>query len=154
MFTRATADAVLLGGVAVLLACNVISVDQALAGFANEGVATVGILRVVAHALSSAGAVPWYLQRWMDRGELLMGEFAQGILNARVVGSVFVGGILQRKSARQRAAVLRQNEIQRARQLGRLLALPRLPPLATSAMRVRGTVEPLGASVAALLGLK
>jgi len=59
MLTRAPADAVLLAGVALLLLGDVITVDQALAGFANEGVATVGILGVVAHGLSSAGAVEW-----------------------------------------------------------------------------------------------
>ncbi len=57
--SRLPADVILLGGVAVLLLLDVLTVESALVGFSNEGVATVGVLFVVAHALTAAGAVEW-----------------------------------------------------------------------------------------------
>ena len=62
MFTRLAADGVLLSGVVFLMLLGVLSVDDALAGFANEGVATVAILYVVAYALSATGLVSWMSQ--------------------------------------------------------------------------------------------
>jgi len=61
-FTRLRTDGVMLAGVAVLVLCNVLTVEQALHGFTNEGVATVAVLYVVAHGLSATGAVYWLSQ--------------------------------------------------------------------------------------------
>lgn len=57
--SRLPADVILLGGVGILLLFNVLTVESALVGFSNEGVATVGVLYIVAHALTAAGAVEW-----------------------------------------------------------------------------------------------
>ncbi|MBF0437660.1 MAG: SLC13 family permease [Magnetococcales bacterium] len=56
---RHGADVVLLGGVTLLLLAGVISPQQALAGLANEGVVTVGVLYVVVAGLQETGAVIW-----------------------------------------------------------------------------------------------
>ncbi|MEO5346567.1 MAG: SLC13 family permease [Magnetococcus sp. YQC-9] len=56
---RHSADAVLLGGVTLLLVVGVITPKQALAGLANEGMVTVGVLYVVVAGLESTGAVRW-----------------------------------------------------------------------------------------------
>lgn len=57
--SRLPADVILLGGVGILLLLDVLTVESALVGFSNEGVATVGVLYIVAHALTAAGAVEW-----------------------------------------------------------------------------------------------
>lgn len=57
ILTRWPADAVLVAGVAVLMFLGVLTPAQALAGMANEGMATVGVLFVVAEALTLTGVV-------------------------------------------------------------------------------------------------
>ncbi|MBF0460306.1 MAG: SLC13 family permease [Magnetococcales bacterium] len=52
-------DMVLLGGVTLLLLAGVLTPQQALAGLANEGVATIGVLFVVVSGLQETGAVGW-----------------------------------------------------------------------------------------------
>ncbi|MBF0124373.1 MAG: hypothetical protein HQL60_03450, partial [Magnetococcales bacterium] len=56
---RYPAYVVLLGGVALLLTTGVLTPRQALAGFVNEGMATVGVLYVVVAGLQETGAVGW-----------------------------------------------------------------------------------------------
>ncbi|MBF0614096.1 MAG: SLC13 family permease [Magnetococcales bacterium] len=56
---RHPSDAVLLGGVTLLLIAGVLTPKQALAGLANEGMVTVGVLYVVVAGLEETGAVRW-----------------------------------------------------------------------------------------------
>ncbi|MEH6551008.1 MAG: SLC13 family permease [Pseudomonadales bacterium] len=72
MFSRLPADAVLIGGVVVLLLGGVLGVEDALAGFSNEGVATVAVLYVVAHALNATGVVSWLSQGILGRPKSLV----------------------------------------------------------------------------------
>ena len=67
LFTRLATDVVMMGGVSLLVVAGVLSVPEALAGFANEGVATVAILFVVAHALNATGALGWISQAVLGR---------------------------------------------------------------------------------------
>ncbi|MBI5155465.1 SLC13 family permease [Candidatus Poribacteria bacterium] len=60
ILTNVGPDLCLMGGVAVLLAAGVLDVKQALAGFSNEGVITVGVLFVVAAGVRDTGAF-WFL---------------------------------------------------------------------------------------------
>ncbi len=55
--TRLAPYLVLLGGVAVLLVAGVLDSSEALAGFANEGMITVGLLFVVAAGVRETGAL-------------------------------------------------------------------------------------------------
>jgi di/tricarboxylate transporter len=50
---------ILCGGVVILLLLNVITPKEALAGMSNEGMVTVGVLFIVAQALSETGVVSW-----------------------------------------------------------------------------------------------
>lgn len=59
--TRLAADIVLVAGVTLLLATGVLTAPEALAGLANEGMATVAVLYVVAAALRETGAVGWIM---------------------------------------------------------------------------------------------
>ncbi|MBF0214270.1 MAG: SLC13 family permease [Magnetococcales bacterium] len=56
---RHASDAVLMGGVTLLLLFGVLTPKQALAGLANEGMVTVGVLYVVVAGLEETGAVRW-----------------------------------------------------------------------------------------------
>jgi di/tricarboxylate transporter len=59
VFSRIPADAILIGGVCVLLVLNIITPEEALVGMSNEGMATVAVLFVVARGLAQAGVVSW-----------------------------------------------------------------------------------------------
>lgn len=64
---RVAADIVLAGGVALLVFLGILSPKQALAGMANEGMATVAVLYVVVCGLNETGAVAWIGQLMMGR---------------------------------------------------------------------------------------
>lgn len=57
IFTELAADLVLFGGLSVLMITGVVGHQEALSGFANEGMMTVGLLFVVAAGLRQTGAV-------------------------------------------------------------------------------------------------
>ena len=65
--SRVAPDVILLAGVAVLLLMGVLNPSEALAGMANEGMVTVGVLFIVARALSQTGVVNWISQRLLGR---------------------------------------------------------------------------------------
>jgi di/tricarboxylate transporter len=67
MFSRWAADAVLVGGVALLLLTGVIDAEQALEGMSNEGVITIGVLFVVAAGLRETGGLDWMMNRLLGR---------------------------------------------------------------------------------------
>ena len=61
-------DLVMLAGLTLLLVLGVVTPDQAMAGFANEGVVTIGILFVVAAGLRRpAPSTPWPIASWAAR---------------------------------------------------------------------------------------
>ena len=66
-FTRASPDAVLTGGLVLLLACGVVPVEAALAGFGNPGLAAVAALFAVAEGLRQTGAVEYAGRRLLGR---------------------------------------------------------------------------------------
>ncbi len=65
--SRVSPDLALGGGLMVLLLCGVIQTDEALAGFANEGMITVGLLFVVSAGMVETGAVTWLAERLFGR---------------------------------------------------------------------------------------
>lgn len=65
--SRRPADMVLCGGVTVLLLLGVLSPEEALAGMSNEGMVTVGVLFIVAQALSETGVVSWISNNVLGR---------------------------------------------------------------------------------------
>lgn len=67
VFTRRPADMVLCGGVVILLLLDVLTPKEALVGMSNEGMITVGVLFVVAQALSETGVVSWISQNILGR---------------------------------------------------------------------------------------
>ena len=71
-FTRFAADTVLVGGLGLLMLTGVLDPSQALAGFANDGMITVGILFVVATGLSETGAFSLVVPRLL--GQALEGR--------------------------------------------------------------------------------
>ncbi|MCG8422039.1 MAG: SLC13 family permease [Proteobacteria bacterium] len=66
-FTSLAADAIFVLGLIGLLMGGVLTVEDALAGFANPAVATIGVLYVVATALQETGAVYWVSARLLGR---------------------------------------------------------------------------------------
>ena len=65
--TRIPPDMILLGGLTLLLALDVLEPTQALSGLANPGLATVGVLYVVVAGLVDTGAIHAVGQRLLGR---------------------------------------------------------------------------------------
>ncbi len=104
-----------------------------------------------AAVVTSAGVIPWYLKFLWDMAERQLAGFATDGLNADLVGTMFIGALIERKPAAQKAPVLQSSELERAFELGRLLAMERLPPLAKTTMRLRTSLEPLALTVSSML---
>ena len=66
-FTRIAAEVVALLGLTLLLAFGILTPQQALLGFSNEGVITIAALYVVVAGLRETGAVGWVGQRLLGR---------------------------------------------------------------------------------------
>lgn len=93
------ADALLMGAVVALALVGIISPQEALAGFANDGMLTVGALFVVAAALRETGALDiagaWVLgQAHTERGALLRMAFSvtgmSAFLNNTPIVAMFI----------------------------------------------------------------
>jgi len=65
--SRHAPDIVLAAGLTILLVAGVVSPQQALAGLANEGMVTVGVLYVVVTGLRDTGGVAWVSQSLLGR---------------------------------------------------------------------------------------
>jgi di/tricarboxylate transporter len=63
LFTRIAPDAVMLGGLLVLLTTGILAPAEALAGFANEGMLTVAVMYVLAAGLRETGAIEVIVDR-------------------------------------------------------------------------------------------
>lgn len=59
IFTRYSADLILMGGVTLLVLLGILKPSEALAGFSNEGMATVGIMYIVVAGLEATGGIAW-----------------------------------------------------------------------------------------------
>ncbi|MBK7972835.1 MAG: SLC13 family permease [Deltaproteobacteria bacterium] len=66
-------DVTLLGGVVLLLSMGILTSKEAFAGFANEGMLTVGVLFVVAAAMRETGALDFFVRRILGRPRSVIG---------------------------------------------------------------------------------
>ncbi|MEQ8523453.1 SLC13 family permease [Gracilimonas sp.] len=63
--TSISVDIVLFGGLAILFISGIIPAEEALSGFSNEGMLTVGALYIVAAGLKETGAIHFIVQKVM-----------------------------------------------------------------------------------------
>jgi len=61
-FTKVAPDAVFVGGLTVIIVFGVVSAEQALVGFSNEGMLTVAALYVVAGGMKETGGIQYVIQ--------------------------------------------------------------------------------------------
>ena len=64
---RVGADSTMMGALTLFMAANIITIDEGLEGFANEGLLTVLVLFVVADGISKTGALDWYMSKLLGR---------------------------------------------------------------------------------------
>jgi len=81
---KASADIIMVGGLLILLLAGVLNPQEALIGMGNEGVATVGLLFIVAAGLRETGAIGLITSPILGRPKSLM--VAQLRLMAPVMG--------------------------------------------------------------------
>jgi len=75
--TRISPDVVLLGGVTLLLAVGILEPFEALAGLAQEGMVTVGVLYVVVAGVQNTGGLAWIVQHLLRRPTSLRGALVR-----------------------------------------------------------------------------
>jgi di/tricarboxylate transporter len=66
-FTWIAPDIVLAAGLTILLLAGVLTPEQALSGFSNQGMLTVAVLYVVVSGLTETGAIGWVAQHVLGR---------------------------------------------------------------------------------------
>ena len=64
---RVGADSVMMGALTLFLAAQIITIEEGLKGFSNEGLLTVLVLFVVAEGISKTGALDWYMSKLLGR---------------------------------------------------------------------------------------
>lgn len=84
--TRIAPYLVLLGGMTLMLVSGILEPADALAGFANSGMITVGLLFVVAAGLDQTGLLAYFVHRFLGRPRTVSGTQAKLVLPV-VVGS-------------------------------------------------------------------
>ena len=65
VFTRYAVDFVFMAGLSALVILGILPVQEALIGFSNEGMLTVGVLYIVAAGLKETGTVQWLVQSFL-----------------------------------------------------------------------------------------
>jgi di/tricarboxylate transporter len=80
LFTRLRPEALLLGGLAVLLLAGVLTPSQGLAGFSNEGMLTVAILFVVAAGIRETGGIGMIVRLLLGRPKSMLTAQARVML--------------------------------------------------------------------------
>ncbi|MDZ7703708.1 MAG: SLC13 family permease [Trueperaceae bacterium] len=73
VLTRIGPDLVFIGGLTLLIVAGVVSPQDALAGFANPGLITVGALYVVVAGLRETGGIYWVSQQLLGKPKRLGG---------------------------------------------------------------------------------
>ncbi len=66
-WTRIAPDIIMSAGLTLLLVSGVLLPQEALAGFANQGMLTVAVLYIVVSGLTETGAVSWIVQHILGR---------------------------------------------------------------------------------------
>jgi hypothetical protein len=70
---RIGADMVMIIALTAFMASGIISIDEGIEGFANEGVLTVIALFAVAAGISKTGALDWYMSKLMGKPKTIPG---------------------------------------------------------------------------------
>ena len=73
IFSRYSTDLILMAGLSLLVVLGILSPKEALEGFANEGMATVGIMFVVVAGLQETGAINWISKYLFGKPKTLPG---------------------------------------------------------------------------------
>ena len=71
--TRFRPAFIMLGALTILVSCGILAADQALSGFANEGVATIAALFVLAAGMRETGSISMIADRLLGRPASLLG---------------------------------------------------------------------------------
>ncbi len=84
---RVPAEVTMMAALVAVLVGDVITVEQALAGFANPGLITVAVLYVVAAALRDTGAIYWVAHKLLGQPKSALGSQSRLILPTSILSA-------------------------------------------------------------------
>ena len=84
---RVPAEVTMMAALVAVLVGDVITVDQALADFANPGLITVAVLYVVAAALRDTGAIYWVAHKLLGQPKSALGSQSRLILPTSILSA-------------------------------------------------------------------
>jgi len=87
LFTQAAPELILLGGVVALLTLGVLTPEQALGGFSNEGMITVALMYVVVAGIRETGGVDLLVQHVLGRPKSLRWALARLVMPVTAVSA-------------------------------------------------------------------
>lgn len=85
---RVAPDAALFGGLALLVLAGVLTPEEALAGFGNEGLITIALLFVVVAGIVETGAVTFLAERLFGRPRTLVGALLRMMFPTAVLSAL------------------------------------------------------------------
>lgn len=88
IFSRYSTDLVLMAALSLLTLSGILSPKEALAGFANEGMATVGILFIVVAGLQETGAINWISKYLLGKPKTLFAAQIRMMLPVAVLSGL------------------------------------------------------------------
>ncbi|SFD87972.1 Di-and tricarboxylate transporter [Lentibacillus persicus] len=80
IFEVARPDMVIFSALVVLLLSGILSVDEALSGFSNEGMMTVALLFIVAGAVQKSGLIDQMMGKWLENSRSQTGSMLRFFL--------------------------------------------------------------------------
>ncbi len=88
-FTRVPADLALVSGVVLLMFAGILSTKEALAGFSNEGMISVGVLYVISAGMRETGGITWVAERLLGRP-----KSARGAISRLMLPTAFISAFM------------------------------------------------------------
>src|SRR5690625_3642385 len=82
IFEVARPDMVIFSVLVILLLSGVLTVDEALSGFSNEGMLTVALLFIVAGAVQKSGLINHMMEKWLENSRTNTGTMLRFLVPA------------------------------------------------------------------------
>src|SRR5699024_11388693 len=89
IFELARPDMVIFSVLVVLLLSGILTVDEALSGFSNEGMLTVALLFIVSGAFQNSGLIDRLMEKWLQNSRTQTGSMIRFFVPTSMFSAFF-----------------------------------------------------------------